>query len=343
MNAIGTSPLKILCITGWCRNGSTIIGNILGEIPGVFHVGELHFLWKNSAGKGANNLCGCSKELTVCPLWSQILPVGKPAGITAQAWADIVIRRQRACVRTRHTWRVLSRGLHSQQISEHAALMTQTYHAIAERTGARVIVDTTKIPGEAALLPHLAGVTPYFVHLVRDPRAVAQSWSRPKDYCYVMSASQSTAYWHGFNVASQAITRHYPDRSLFLRYEEFTADPAGTIDALLRLCGADPAPNPVRGRSIELHPNHTVTGNPDRFRAGATVITDSDDRWQAGLPVRARLAALALSWPLFRRYGYAYGGTLSASPRRADTVAAQAARQRQGTGAEGGTTGGPRS
>ena len=170
------SPLKILCITGWCRNGSTIIGNILNEIPGFCHVGELHFLWKNAAGQGANSVCGCGEGLTECPVWSKILPLGRPAGISAEAYADTVIRRQLAYVRTRHTWRVLSRGLHCAGIREHAALMTRTYLAIAELRGARVIVDTTKIPGEAALLPRLPGIVPYFVHLVRDPRAVAWSW-----------------------------------------------------------------------------------------------------------------------------------------------------------------------
>lgn len=326
--AMDTSSLKILCITGWCRNGSTIIGNVLGEVPGVFHVGELHFLWKNAAGEGANNRCGCGSELTSCPLWSQILPLGRPADLSAQDWADAVVRRQRACVRTRHTWRVLGRGLHNDQIREHAALMSQTYHAIAERTGARLIVDTTKIPGEAALLSHLGAVTPYYVHLVRDPRAVAQSWSQEKDYCYIMPAGQSTAYWHGFNTASRAIVRRYPDRSLFLRYEDFTTDPAGTIEALLRLCGADPAANPVQGRTIELHTNHTVTGNPDRFLAGSTLIRDTDDSWQAGLSTSAKLAVLALSWPQFRGYGYRYAGTFRSRLRGAGVAAAPMAGQR---------------
>jgi len=309
-------PLKSLCITGWCRNGSTIIGNILNEIPGVFHVGELHFLWKNAAGKGANSLCGCGKVLTQCPVWSKILPLGMPTGVTAQAYADAVIGRQRACVRTRHTWRVLGRGLHCHEIREHAALMTRTYHAIAERMGARVIVDTTKIPGEAALLPYLDGVTPYYVHLVRDPRAVAQSWRQPKQYVYTMSSAMSTAYWHGFNLAAHAITDRYPERSMLLRYEDFIADPAGTIDALLRLCGADPATNPMRGRMIDLHPNHTVTGNPDRFRTGATIIRETDESWKTGLSLSAKLAAVMLSWPLFRSYGYRHGG-MTTGPIRA--------------------------
>jgi hypothetical protein len=314
-------PLTVLCITGWCRNGSTIIGNVLNEIPGFFHVGELHFLWKNSAGRGENTRCGCGAELTRCPIWSTILPLTRPPGLSPTEHADLVVRRQVGWVRTRHTWRVLRRGTSGSQIREHAALMARTYHAVAELTGARVVVDTTKIPGEAALLPHLSGIRPYYVHLVRDPRAVAHSWSRPKQYVHDMPARTSTAYWHGFNLASRAITRRYPDRSLFLRYEQFMADPVATVDELLRLCGADPTANPVRGRTVELHPNHTVTGNPDRFVIGPTEIRDRDDSWRTGLSASSRVAAVALSWPLFGRYGYRYRGTFGAPEESGDGTA----------------------
>jgi hypothetical protein len=93
---------------------------------------------------------------------------------------------------------------------------------------------------------------------------------------------------------------------MFLRYEDFIADPAGTIGRLLELCGAGGAANPVQGRIIELHPNHTVTGNPDRFLSGPTELRAADDRWMSSLSRRARLAATVLSWPLLRRYGYSY-------------------------------------
>lgn len=304
---MGAEALQVLCITGWCRNGSTIIGNILNEVPGFFHVGELHFLWKNAAGSGSNPWCGCGQTLTACPVWSEILPIGRPAGVSAQDHADAVVRRQLACVRTRHTWRVLRRGPHGQEIREHAALMTRVYHALAGLTGARVIVDTSKVPGEAALLPRLDGVRPSYVHLVRDPRATAHSWARPKEYIHSMPAWKSTAYWVGFNLATEAITRRYPERSLLLRYEDFVADPDTAMGALLELCGADPAANPVRDRAVELHGNHTVTGNPDRFRTGSTLIGERDEAWRSGLAASARLAATALSWPLRWRYGYGGG------------------------------------
>lgn len=300
------APLTILCVTGWCRNGSTIIGNVLNEVPGFFHVGELHFLWKNAAGRGSNNQCGCGRPLDECPTWSRILPVGRPAGVSAADHAATVIARQRAYVRTRHTWRLLRRGLHCAGVREHADLMRRVYLAIAEATGARVLVDTTKIPGESALLPHLPGIEPCYVHLVRDPRAVAGSWHQPKDYAYAMPASRSTAYWTGFNLAARALTRRYPQRALTVRYEDFIADPAATLAAMLRLCGAGPVAAPLRGRVIDLGVNHTVTGNPDRLRGGATVIRDTDDSWRNTLPTSARLTASVLSWPLFWRYGYRY-------------------------------------
>lgn len=319
------SPLlKIICVMGWCRNGSTILGNVLGEVPGFFHAGELHFLWKNAAGRGANNLCGCGDALTSCPLWSQIIPVGRPPELSVDAHASIVVRRQRAYVRTRHTWRVLRQGPRSSDIRDHATMMARTYQAIAERTRARVIVDSTKIPGEAALVPHMTGLMPYYIHLVRDPRAAAESWRERKQYCAPMSPARSTAYWDGFNLASEAITRRYPQRSVFLRYEEFIADPAGTIGRLLRWCGADPAANPVHGRTVELHTNHTVTGNPDRFRTGATLIRDTDDAWQAALPRMSRLIAQTLSWPLAYRYGYRSQGASPARVMRSCTPAARA-------------------
>lgn len=166
--------------------------------------------------------------------------------------------------------------------------------------------STNKIPGESALLSHLAGIEPYYVHLVRDPRAVAGSWHQPKDYAYSMSLSMSTAYWYGFNLAAEGLTRRHSKHSLTVRYEEFIANPVATLAAILRLCGAESSVIPLQGRVIELGVNHTVTGNPDRFRSGATVIRDADNSWKGSLPTSAKIAAAALSWPLFWRYGYRY-------------------------------------
>lgn len=302
------SAIQVLSINGWCRNGSTLIGNLLNEVPGFFHAGELHYLWKNAHGHGSNDRCGCGERLVACPIWSRVLAAELPAGASAEVHARGVVQRQAQSLRTRHTWSVLHGGDRSAARRAHAATMARVYRAIAEVTGCRVIVDSTKIPGEAALLPHVEGIAPRFLHLVRDPRATAHSWSRQKDYAHPMSAARSTAYWVGFNLASRAVVRRHPAASMFLRYEDFIREPAPALARLIELCGGDPAHSPVSGRTAELRPNHTVTGNPDRFRSGTTLIRPDDAAWQSELPVRAQVATVALAWPLMKRYGYALGG-----------------------------------
>lgn len=296
--------LTVLYVTGWCRSGSTIIGNVLNEVEGCFHTGELSFLWKNAYGNGSNTLCGCGAHLVDCSLWARVLQQGTAPGESPQAHAARVVRRQQATVRTRHTLRVLRGTPPTGDLREHADLLAKTYRAIADDTGARVIVDSGKFPSEAALLPHVEGVTPYYLHLVRDPRAVAHSWTKTKQYVVPMSAARSTAYWLGFNVGSELVTRRHPERSLFLRYEDFIAEPAATMDSLLRLIGVDRAKNPVHGRTVNLGGNHTVTGNPDRFLSGPTLLRAGDDTWREELASRAKAVASALAWPLMGRYRY---------------------------------------
>ncbi|WP_141325648.1 sulfotransferase [Myxococcus sp. AB025B] len=298
------STLTVLYITGWCRSGSTIIGNVLNEVAGCFHTGELSFLWKNAYGNGSNTMCGCGTPLVQCALWAKVLEQGVAPGESAQGHAARVVRRQLDTVRTRHTWRVLRQGTPSPALYEHAELLAQTYRTIADATGSHIIVDSGKFPSEAALLPHVDGITPYYLHLVRDPRAVAHSWTKTKQYVVPMSAARSTAYWLGFNVASELVTRRHPERSLFLRYEDFIASPQATIDSLLELIQVDRSVNPVKGRTVALGRNHTVTGNPDRFLSGSTLLRPGDDAWRKELPTKVKRLVSTLAWPLTGRYQY---------------------------------------
>ena len=61
-----------------------------------------------------------------------------------------VVRWQADC-RTRHTWNVLREP----PANGWPATLRATYEAIAEVTGAEVIVDSSKFASDAALLTHL--------------------------------------------------------------------------------------------------------------------------------------------------------------------------------------------
>jgi hypothetical protein len=289
--------LTVLYIAGWCRSGSTVLGNALAEVTGVVHVGELRFLWLNGVlRKGSNDQCGCGQSLTGCAQWAKVLDLVRPADRTLAEHAAEIVSWQAAC-RTRHTRGVLRRP----PANGWPDALARTYRAIADVTGAEVIVDSSKFASDAALLRHLPGIRPAYVHLVRDPRAVAWSWLQPKRYTGRRGALNSTYHWLGYNLAAEAVGRT-GDYAL-LRYEDLTREPRAAVDRVLGLIGRADA-NPVsEDGTVELGGNHTVTGNPNRFERGRITISE-DVRWRTRLPARDRAVTTALALPLLRRYGY---------------------------------------
>ncbi|GAA3660038.1 sulfotransferase [Streptomyces chitinivorans] len=299
-------PARVLYITGWMRSGSTLLGNVLNELPGVRHVGELHFLWRNGVlGAGTNSTCGCGQPLTRCPLWSEVLAA--PSARTAEATARRVVDLQRSLVRTRHTRARLAevRGERpaAPGLTELLDRSAAAYHQVAAQGGERLVMDGSKCPAEAAALLGRADLDVRVLHIVRDPRATALSYRGAKAYIDPMSPARSSGYWTAFNLASERVGRVAGDRYLRVRHEDLCARPRETVAEVLRFAGLDDE-SPVDGTGrILLGANHTVTGNPDRLRRGETRIRP-DDRWRTALSAADIAAATVPALPLLGRYGY---------------------------------------
>lgn len=298
---------RVLYLTGWCRSGSTLLGNLLNELPGVVHVGELHYLWRNGVLRaGTNTACGCGAEVADCPLWSAVLERvvgdGDPAASAAAALAD-----QRALLRTRHAARRLAestgRRATPAAVARTRDRMTGLYDAIAAESGASLVVDSSKYPAEPAALTGGTGPDLRVLHMVRDPRATAYSWRRAKAYIPAMGPVRSTACWTGFGWASDRLAGALPGRWERLRYEDFVAAPRAALGRVMELAGLPGEPPVDAEGTAELGVNHTVTGNPDRLRRGRVEIRDSA-AWRRELPVRDRVAATVLAAPLLARYRY---------------------------------------
>jgi len=242
-----------------------------------------------------------------CPFWAEVLDVAygrdRPDPREVLALQTDVTRARR----TPSLWF----GSPPSAAREYAAVIAPLYRAIADVSGARLVVDSSKFPAEAALLPEVAGVRPYLLHLVRDPRAVAFSWSRPTPHpdrpdrlMSQHSPAVSSLRWLAWNALTELTAARYRDRRLFLRYEDFVADPRGRVESLLRLAGLRPHDGPfLDERTVRLAPNHTVSGNPSRFQSGEVRIAP-DDAWRERLTGRAWLTATTLALPLLARYGY---------------------------------------
>ena len=66
----GSSDVKVLYIAGWGRSGSTILTNLLGQVPGFFSGGELRYLWERNLAGGHE--CGCGEAFLDCKIWSRV-------------------------------------------------------------------------------------------------------------------------------------------------------------------------------------------------------------------------------------------------------------------------------
>jgi len=308
--------VKVLYIAGCGRSGSTILDNILGQIDGFVSVGEIRYLWQR--GIIDDRLCGCGERFSTCPFWTRVMPrAGSVGSVEAERVVGLLARGTRA----RHVpWLLRSRKRPDrlrERLSELPEILSRLYGAVATESGARVIVDSSKLPTYGELLRHVAGVDLRVVHLVRDPRATAYSWSRAKplpagdgSVMQRQTPLKSAALWSTWNAAAEGFW-HAGPRSLRIRYEDFIAEPRPVIERIVALVGEPPTELPFIGPTeVTLGTTHGVAGNPSRFTTGTVPLT-LDDAWRDAMRPGDRRLVTAITAPLAYRYRY-----LAAAGRR---------------------------
>jgi hypothetical protein len=286
------------------RSGSTVLATLLGQHPGVFYAGELQPLW--GPAWLPDELCSCGQPVLRCPLWGPIFAelLGEDVGAAIRHLRRLRDRTTRA----RHVLLARCFARRAQEAAEFLAATARLYLAIQRATGCRVIVDTSKWPSYSVVVGRIAELDWRVVHLVRDPRAVAYSWSRPKRWKNArgeqevrLPAHQAAYYWlvqNGLIEAFRPRFAHYTR----VRYEDFAADPQAVLSALLAFIGALSGPVPTAA-CAQPGERHILGANPDRFTAG-TITVRPDEEWRQRMSPAARWVVTALAWPLMRRYGY---------------------------------------
>jgi hypothetical protein len=305
---------KVLYIAGWGRSGTTLLGNLLGQVDGFVSTGELHQIWRRGLLEG--RACGCGLPLRECPVWQRTFELGFGGIDRVDARDAMTAMRD---VRTRYARRTLrqARAGHLLESCAYASYLDRLYRGVASATGARVIVDSSKNPGDAVVAAGLPDFETYVLHVVRDPRAVAFSWARRKEVADKSGDSgllrrvgmvKSTVTWQGYNqVVSRTVRRAVGARRyLRLSYEELATDPAGTVDRIVELVGEDPSSRPsLADHDVDLAPSHTASGNPNRFHTGHTSIR-LDGEWRHAMSPWRRSLVTVLASPTLSRMGYGW-------------------------------------
>lgn len=307
--------MKVLYLAGLGRSGSTLLSRLLGQVEGICAVGEAHHLWRTGAPRAAEDeLCGCGRTYAECGFWPDRLR----AVFGGETPLADMQRLALQVARIRHIPKLEGHGdeAFERAVSDYAAVWRELYQELAAASGADVILDASKDLGPLFFLSRIEGLEVGLVHLVRDPRGVAYSWSRRKrrpefvDREVLMNrhgALDVSWRWRYSNRLAERAKTVFPNH-LTLRYEDFVEAPRSTLQQVCSLVGLEAVDlSFIDGQEAKLRrSNCTLSGNPMRFDQGGLTIRP-DTRWRTDYPPARRALVSLLTWPQRRRYGYGFG------------------------------------
>lgn len=272
-------------------------------------LGEVVHLWQRDVRD--DERCGCGARFSGCDFWRKV------GDLAFDGWANVDVDRvhalRDAVERTRHIPRLASAAAATGEVRAYASFYSRVYAAAAEVAGARVVIDSSKHSALAHVLRWADDVDLRVVHVVRDARGVAYSWtktvSRPEtdgaDEMTRYSPGRSAMLWNAHNAAFGLLARRgVPVRRI--RYEEFLADPRAALTSLADFAGLRLEPGDLdflRAGHADLRPGHSAAGNPMRFTVGRLPLR-RDDAWVRAFPRSQRRLVGAVCGPLLRAYGY---------------------------------------
>lgn len=308
----------VVYIVGAGRSGSTLLERMLGAFPGYVNVGELVGLFHRTVTE--DERCGCGEPFSACPFWRQ---VGEQAlgGWNPDRVAELARLKDRVA-RQRYLPRLvlprLATADQARELARYGEIHERLYRVAAEHAGASVVVDASKGPAPALALRRAPGLDVRILHLVRDVRGVAYSWSksdveRPHatqdtyQHMANFSVARTAARWTRIEAEALAMTslaRH----GATIRYEDLVADPGPTLQRALGDLGL-PVPatvDHVQGQVVTLGPSHGIGGNPSRFRLGEVRLR-VDEAWRGALGRRDKLVTTAIGLPALIGHRYPVG------------------------------------
>ncbi len=331
---------RVVFIAGEGRSGGTLLGQILDGLSDFVYVGELRNIWHEALEQ--NDPCGCGERFRNCEFWRAV--VEKAFGSFERLDVREMLNMHRSVARERFTPmlmllnRVPADLLGSKLPRAYQDALSKLYSAIRQVAGKSVVVDSSREPSQALVLARIPSIDLRLLHLVRDSRAVAFSYSRrkaqfrndkgsqPRKPVLTSSASRtlpvdedgvqrilprqgavaSALWWTWRNAWTSAIPHLRRRRIPYtrLRYEDLVVEPKNAIARVFeQLELGEPDLSLIDGPNVKLRVNHALSGNPVKFNSGGIGLR-IDDEWRRAMGERERKAVGVITGRLMRQYGY---------------------------------------
>jgi len=294
--------IRVVYIGGAEHNGSTFLGLSLGNHPQIECVGELTSLARE--GWLDHYPCACGTQISDCYFWSDV----------RTKWENLVNNEVRVLAelensfdRNRHLPKlILEKFIHSKKFSTYSENIYALYQAIHQTSNNSIIVDTSKRFSRAFALSMVEGIDLRIIHLVRDARGVAYSWSKPKRPKQ-RTWFDSSLRWVVANIAFEFLRLVLSSqRVMCVRYESFIGNPIDTLNNIGKFIDVD-----LKSLAVSLSKGHNLKkmhiGIGNGFLQGIKDIRlNTNITWPEMITPKEQRKIWRLTKPLMRHYGYEF-------------------------------------
>jgi hypothetical protein len=296
-------------------SGSTLLAMLLGSQSEAVTVGEMR---APAIGDPDAYRCSCGQPIKQCEFWSKV-----NAGMARKGIPDFDITEARISIhhsKSKYVNRLLDpmpKGPLLETVRAAALSLSPAWpphrreihfrnralaEVLREVTGARLVIDSSKISLHLKYLLQSPDLKIKIIRLVRDGRAVTVStmghgFKRDSRRETVAGAARS---WRRNNEAAERILSNTPaSRWMFVKYEELCRQPEATLRGICKFLGMDTRQIMLDFRAKEQH----VLGNEMRLKSGSDIRLD--ERWRKELSQEDLATFDEVAGDLNRQYGYA--------------------------------------
>jgi len=223
---------QVVYVMGSGHSGSTILGVTLGNCTDVVYAGELDNWLTRS---GVSVLGGVERT----SFWKSVREEVNDESLFGGD-AQLYLERSSSLLRTGKP------GSKRRFRARYRRVTESLYRAVAKTAGVTHVVDTSHFPLRARELQSLDGIDLYLIFLVREPQAVVSSFIRyikrnelAQRGFFILSTNLDL--WLTTLLATLVFLRHPRERRMFLRHEDFLADPERELRRILDLSHSDAA------------------------------------------------------------------------------------------------------
>jgi hypothetical protein len=298
--------IRVIYLAGWGRSGSTLLARILGQVEGIAHLGELRTIWTD--GFKSKSKCGCGKPTRECDIWTSILTEAY-GGLDQIDLPTMIQLRRQSEPRTLELLKLAGSSQHRatflEQSEPYRQVLEKLYSSAQKICKAQAIVDDSLHPGYAYTLSFTPNLEVYLVHLVRDVRGCAYSWTkRQKNGLGSYSLKDSILGWNLRNFSTEWVASRSNIHYMRLRYEDLIANPEQEVKSIFNFAKVGAKKLPFKSNNeVLLDTTHSIFGNDNRTKVGS-VILRKDEIWKEKMSNVDQGKANLVSWPLLLRYGY---------------------------------------